>query len=117
MGLNDRRRLFFQIRSKCQVIVKSHAFLDYPKRGFSKSEIINLVRFGVGQIQENKSPEAINGSFLFLAKDDLENMCKLVVLVEEVEIEDTATSSGGTKNETIIVCSAYREVSNETEKN
>ena len=117
MGLSDRRRLFFQIRSKCQVIVKNHAFLDYPKRGFSKLEIVNLIRSGVGQLQENPSPDAIEGSFLFLVKDDLGKPCKLVVLVEEVEIEDVTTRSKGTKKETVIVCSAYREVSHEIKKN
>lgn len=116
MGLSDYRRLFFQIRSKCQIIVKSHAFLDYPKRAFTKLEIINLVRFGLGQFRENLSAEAIDGSFLFLVKDDLDRECKLVILIEEVEIEDQPRS-GGTKKETVIICSAYREVSNETEKN
>ncbi len=116
MGLSDSRRLFFEIRANCQVIVKNHAFTDYPERGFSKPEIVNLVRFGTGEVRGNKSPEAIDGSFLFLVKDDLKKLCKLVVLIEEVIIEDV-TSSGGTKSETIIICSAYREVKNEAKKN
>ena len=108
MGLSERRRLFFQIRSKCQVIVKNHAFLDYPERGFSKAEIVNLIRFGMGQFQENPSPEALVGSFLFMVKDDLGALCQLVVLLEEIEIEGATKNSGGTHKEAIIVCSAYR---------
>ena len=77
MGLSDSRRLFFQIRSKCQVIVRNHAFLDYPERGFSKTEILNLIRVGIGRVAENKSPDAIEESFLFLVKDDAGTVCKL----------------------------------------
>lgn len=117
MGLSNWRKRFFEIRTKCQVIVKSHAFKDYPERGFSKPEIIDLIKYGVGRVQENKSPEAISESFLFLVKDEFERPCKLVVLLKEVEISDSSGGSGGTRKETIIVCSAYREVSHETPKN
>ncbi len=109
MGLTEKRRLFFKIRNQCQILVKNHAFKDYPERGFSQMEIINLIRVGVGQILENKSDQAISGSVIFKVKDDLERECKLVVLIEEVQ---PPLSSGGTK-EQVIVCSAYREVSDE----
>ncbi len=89
------------------MIVKNHAFLDYPERGFSKSEIVNLIRVGVGRVYKNDSPDAIAGSFLFLVKDDSQELCKLVILLEEVEIE-VKSGSGETKKATVIVCSAYR---------
>lgn len=111
MGLADSRRLFFKVRSKSRIIVKKHAFIDYPERGFTKQEILNLVKQGKGNFRENDSSEAIDGSFLFFPVDDEERECKLVVLIEEVEIE----GNGGPQKETIIVCSAYREVKNETE--
>jgi hypothetical protein len=69
----------------------------------------------------NGSPEAIEGSYLFLVKDDMDRTCKLVILIEEVEIEleeiRATASSGGTPKETVIVCSAFREVDNEVTKN
>ena len=112
MGLTESRRQFFQMRSKCKIIVKNHAFVDYPERGFSKIEIINLVKHGAGVFKANDSSvEALDGSFLFLPKDDEERECKLVILLEELIIN----GKGGPKKECIIVCSAYREVENETE--
>lgn len=107
MGLSDKRKLFFQVRSKCEIYVKNHAFVDYPERGFSKAEIVNLVRYKTGRFTDNNSPEAITGSFLFLVKDDRDRECKLVVLIEEVEIE--GETIGETRKEAIIVCSAYRD--------
>ena len=107
VGLSDKRRRFFQIRKTCQIIVKNHAFEHYPERGFSKPEIINLVRLKTGSVQENNAPSAIPESFLFFVKDDLERECQLVVLIEEVTIEDETT--GETRQEAVIVCSAYRD--------
>ena len=106
MGLIEKRKQFFKIRSKCRILVKSHAFLDYPERGFSKMEIVNLVKSGSGRVKENTSIEAIFESFLFIVKDDSGLECKLVILIEEVEIEQQ--SSGGAIKEMVIVCSAYR---------
>lgn len=112
MGLSDKKKLFFQIRAKCEIIVKSHAFRDYPERGFSKAELINLVRINSGRVVENKSPEAIEESFLFLVKDDLNRECKLVLLIEEVEVVDDQTSV--IRKDTIIVCSAFRKIESES---
>lgn len=108
MSLSDKKRLFFQIRTKCEVIVKKHAFDDYPERGFSKSELINLVRLRAGRVSENKSPEAIADSFLFYVKDDLDRECKLVIIIKEVEIVDEET--GSIRKEVLLVCSAFRQV-------
>ncbi len=112
MGLVDSRRLFFQLRGKCKILVKNHAFKDYPERGFTKQELLYLVKQGKGNFKANsESLEAIDGSFLFLPKDDQGRECKLVILIEEVTIE----GKGGPRKEMIIVCSAYREVKDETE--
>ncbi len=105
MGLNDDRRLFFAIREKCEVIVRKHAFEEYPERGFSEREIINLVRKGRGNFTDNNSSQAIDGSYLFFPKDDLERKCKLVILIEEIYIENQDSKEGSH----VIVCSAYRE--------
>lgn len=95
------------------MLVKSHAFAHYPERGFNKLEIINLVKQGQGNFKDNDSAEAIPGSFLFFPRDDEDRECKLVILIEEVEVD----GAGGPHKESVIVCSAYREVKNETEKN
>ena len=103
MGLASHRQLFFEIREKCEVVVKKHAFEHYPDRGFSEREIIALVRTGRGQFTDNNSPDAIKGSYLFFPKDDLDRECKLVILIEEIYIENKDSKEG------VIVCSAYRE--------
>lgn len=107
MGLSESKSLFLKIRASCQVIVKHHAFAHYPERGFSKIELIHLIRKGNGRFEDNKSPEAIKNSFLFFPKDEQGNECKLVILIEVVEIEDE-NPTDGTKS--IIVCSAYRSI-------
>lgn len=106
MGLTQTKQLFFKIRNKCKVIVKSHAFKDYPDRGFSQLELVRLVQTGTGRFTENDSDVAIENSFLFYPKDDEERECKLVLLIEVVEIE----GEGYSRKESVIVCSAYREI-------
>ena len=107
MGLTDKRKRFHQIRGTCKIIVRFHAYGDYPDREFTELEIKNLVKHGQGRVAENDSAVAIPESFLFYPKDDEERECKFVVLLEEVEIEDDC---GSITKESIIVCSAYREV-------
>lgn len=104
MGFSDSRRFFFQNRGSCEVLVQKHAFKDYPERGFSEREIVELVRRGVGEFEENKSVNAITGSFLFFPKDGQGRKCKLVIVIEVVEIE------GRSGEERVIVCSAFREI-------
>jgi hypothetical protein len=70
MGLSLARKQFFEIRQKCQVIVKSHTFKDYPERGFSKQELVRLVKTGNGRYTENDSDQAIDGSYLFFPTDE-----------------------------------------------
>lgn len=107
MGLSDKRKRFYKIRANCKVIVRYHAYGDYLERKFTQLEIKNLVKYGNGRVTENDSPEAIAESFLYFPKDDEDRECKLVVLLEGIEIED---ENGTITKETIIVCSAYREV-------
>lgn len=105
MSLNKDKQLFFEMRKKCEVIVRKHAFKDYPGRGFSEREVIDLVRKGKGKFTDNKSPQAISGSYLFFPKDDLGRECKLVILIEKIYIENEDPEEGNQ----VIVCSAYRE--------
>ncbi len=105
MGLTQARNAFFKIRSNCQILVKNHAFKDYPERGFSQLELIRLVKGGAGRFTENNSDIAISGSYLFYPKDEDGIECKLVILLQEVEVE----GEGYSQQETVIVCSAYRE--------
>jgi len=106
MGLTQARSRFFAIRKKCQVLVKNHAFKDYPQRGFSIVELVYLVRTGMGRFTDNNSDVAIKDSYLFYPKDDENRECKLVLKIEELEIH----GQEGSKKETVIVCSAYREI-------
>lgn len=106
MGLTQAKQLFFQIRNKCKVIIRSHAFKDYPERGFSQLELVRLVQTGNGRFTENDSDVAIDDSFLFYPKDSEERECKLVLLIKIIEIEGEESS----RKESVIVCSAYREV-------
>ena len=107
MKLSEFKSLFLITRTGCEVIVKHHAFAHYPERGFSKVELILLIRKGTGRFEDNKSPEAIDNSFLFFPKDEQGRECKLVVLIEVVEIEDENPTEG---TKSIIVCSAYRSI-------
>ncbi len=107
MGLVEKRKRFYQIRGTCKIIVRYHAYADHPERNFSELELKNLVKNSMGRVTDNTSPEAIPESFLYLPKDDDERECKLVILLKEIEIED---EKGTTTKETIIVCSAWREV-------
>ncbi len=93
LHLGDKKKLFFQIRTKCEIVVTSHAYRDYPERGFSKNELVNLVRMSFGRVVENKSADAIDDSFLFYVKDDLNRECKLVLLIKDVEIFDDETNA------------------------
>lgn len=104
MGLKANKKLFFAIRSHCQIIIRKHAFVDYPERGFSERELVSLIRRGNGPLEENNSSVAITGSYLFFPKDDLGCECKLVILIEAIEMDETAT-----EEDYVIVCSAYRE--------
>ncbi len=106
MGLISARTLFFQARQKCQVIVSNHAFRDYPERGFSKQELVRLVRSGNGRFTDNKSDVAIPDSYLFFTKDEEDRECKLVLRILDVEIE----GDGNSHKKTVIICSAYREI-------
>ena len=105
MGLSEIKAKFFALRGSCKIIVKNHAYLDHPKRGFTNIEILDLVKFGLGQVKENKFPTAIEGSFLFCPQDDQNEICELVLVIDEQEVE----TENGIVNDMIIVCSAYRK--------
>ena len=107
MGFRDRKARFLKIKGSCKIVVSRHAFADHPERGFSPHEIKQLVKTGTGRVTENRSPESIKDSFLFYPKDSTERECKLVILLEEIEIED---EYGNSKKESIIVCGAYRDM-------
>ena len=96
VGLTEDRRLFYDLRATCRIRVSSHAFKDYPERGFTKHEIVQLVRLGRGLVKDNVSNEAIDGSFIFETADEDGDFCRLVILPVK-------------NNTELKVCSAYRE--------
>lgn len=73
-------------------------------------ELLDLIRSGMGRFEVNNSPDAIKGSFLFYPKDDQGRNCKLVVLIEVLEIENEDPTE---VKKVIIVCSAFRRIENE----
>ncbi|MBE8221832.1 MAG: hypothetical protein HAW60_03795 [Bdellovibrionales bacterium] len=98
MGLKDKKDLFSKNRDKWEICVTNHAYIDYPKRGFSSQEILRLIKNCTKwKITDNKSSDAIEESVLYFVKDSLDRKCKLVLLIEE-------------ENKKIRCCSAYREV-------
>lgn len=110
MGLTAFKNTFLRIRTSCEIIVRKHAFTDYPQRGFSVRELVHLVRKGSGRFEDNKSAQAIKDSYLFFPKDEQGKECKLVVLVEIMEIDDEHSME---EKKAIIVCSAYRSIDHE----
>lgn len=110
MGLNEFKKTFLEIRGYCEIIIRKHAFSDYPERGFSKMELLDLIKNGTGRFEINKSPEAIDRSFLFYPKDNHDRQCKLVLVIEVLKIETENPMEG---KKVIIVCSAYRSIENE----
>jgi hypothetical protein len=103
--LSDIKTKFFALRGNCKIVVRNHAYKAQPNRGFTNLEILNLVKFGRGQVKENGYPSAINGSFLFCPLDDQKEICELVLVIGELEVEADSSST----KEMIIVCSAYRK--------
>lgn len=97
--LSEVKRVFFKNRLSSTVVIRKHAYADYPERGFSRQEVETLIRFGKGRVVENHSIDKIEGSFLFMVKDMRGQECKLVFLME------------GDHTIVIIVCSAYRRQS------
>ena len=99
MKLKDFEQLFLRIRGLCEILVSGHAFKRHSDRGFTKKEIVLLVKEGEGRMRENTFPTAIPKSFLFCTKDEDGRQCEFVLLIENID---------GLKEKRIIVCSAYR---------
>ena len=98
MRLNEARKLFSRLRKDAgNIHITNHSWVDYPERGFTKGEILNLVMHGKALLTENKGNNPTKDSFHFMPMDDFGVKCKLVIKFE--------VSSA---KEWLIVISAYR---------
>lgn len=98
MTLTEARRKFDTLRADgSKVIVRRHAWADYPKRNFSPAEIRALIA-GSGVLRDNRVANPAPDSFVWHCKDDDGQACELAVVFETNEA-----------NELVIVISAYRE--------
>lgn len=101
MKLTEARTLFAQLRKdERRIIVRRHAWADYPERGFTAGEIRQLVMESPATLVLNAGDSPTAGSFHFKPVDEQGRNCKLVVVLE------VDPKSG----HWIIVISAYREV-------
>ncbi len=95
-------KLFHRLRKdKSRIIVKKHAFKDYPERGFSPSEIVELIA-GPGRLFDNKAATAKPNSYVWHCRDEDENEVELVVLIEVTYVPQ--------EQGLVLVISAFRRL-------
>ncbi len=98
MNLTVARKLFDTLRSSGRIAVKRHAYADYPKRRFTKQEVVWLAK-GDGYLKENHVDNPAPGSFVWHCKDDQDHSCELCVQLREDDV-----------GQLIMVISAFRRV-------
>lgn len=102
MGVSKKEfeRLFHQLRKdNSRIVIKKHAYLDYPDRGFSPEEILDLCA-GPGRLLDNRAASAKPDSYVWHCKDEESNSVELVVLIE--------TKESPHSRELLLVISAFR---------
>ncbi len=82
-------------------MVKRHAYLDYPDRGFSPEEILDLCE-GSGRLLDNKAATAKPDSYVWHCKDEEGRGVEIVVLIETIETPRS--------REILLVISAFRRL-------
>lgn len=97
MKLTDARKKFDQLRrTRGRILVRKHAWKDWPKRKFTVGEIVELV-MGDGHLKMNHVDRPTT-PFVWHCKDQDEEPCTLAVDFQEDESGDL-----------IVVVSAYRK--------
>ncbi len=70
MRLNEARKLFNELREHGKITLSLHVKNDHKERLFNEKEIIYLIQHTKGKlVDNNKSPTATKGSFLYLCND------------------------------------------------
>ncbi len=98
MKLSEARRLFARLRDLDAIEIRRHAWKDHPERGFSPLELVRLIK-ARGNLQDNKYPTAVTGSFLWICRDDDGRKTEMAIVFERNE-----------SGEMIMVIHAYRKV-------
>lgn len=102
MSKTEFEKLFHGLRKdKSRIIVRKHAYKDYPERGFSPSEIIELIA-GPGRLFDNKAATAKPNSYVWHCRDEDENDVELVVLIEMIDVPE--------EQNMVLVISAFRRL-------
>ena len=85
LTLNSARALFKKLRVEpTAVIIRRHAYADYPERLFTRQELLSLVHSGHGELHENSfATTAKFGSFLFRVADNEERECAIALFLDE----------------------------------
>ena len=84
MKLADARVVFAGFRSDRKfVVVLEHAYKAHPERLFTRAELITLIMQAKGLLNLNLYPTAIEGSFLFICRDDQNRNVEIAVLIED----------------------------------
>jgi ubiquinone/menaquinone biosynthesis C-methylase UbiE len=68
VGKKEFEQFFHKLRKdRSRIVVKKHAYLDYPERGFSPMEILDLCA-GPGRFIDNRAASAKPGSMSGVAR-------------------------------------------------
>jgi hypothetical protein len=102
VGKKEFEQLFHKLRKdRSRIVIKKHAYLDYPERGFSPMEILELCS-GPGRLMDNRAASAKPGSYIWSCKDEDDNGVELAVLIETLESTEA--------KEFLLVISAFRRM-------
>lgn len=84
MKLTEARSIFAELRNKEEnIVVYPHAYLAHPEREFTQAELVTLVMLARGILALNEYPTAVEGSFLFICRDEKKRNVEIAVLFEE----------------------------------
>ena len=83
MKLTEARVVFAKLRTQESCItVYPHAHLAHPERQFTQAELVSLVMLARGILTLNEYPTAVEGSFLFICRDEKKRNVEIAVLLE-----------------------------------
>ena len=83
MKLTEARAVFAELRTQeSNIVVYPHAHLVHPERKFTEAELRTLVMQATGILSLNNYPTAVEGSFLFICRDEKKRNVEIAILLE-----------------------------------
>ena len=83
MRLKEARALFSELRMlESNILIFRHAYIDHPEREFTEPELKSLVINAKGLLTLNNYPTAVDGSFLFICRDEKKRNVEIAVLIQ-----------------------------------